>query len=68
VKVVGDVLVNNGVAGICIQFKKTGWSVTTLEHMAQFKTRVRRGCRVGITYCVHQLHDSRESPAATACL
>jgi hypothetical protein len=29
-EVVGDVLVNNGVAGICIQLKMAGWSVTVL--------------------------------------
>jgi hypothetical protein len=32
VEVVGDILVDNGVAGICIQLKKTVWSVTTFEH------------------------------------
>lgn len=38
VEVVSDVLVDNGVAGICTQLKKTSWSVRVPLDMVQFKT------------------------------
>jgi hypothetical protein len=43
VEVVGDVLVDNGVAGICIQLKKAGWSVTVAFGTARLKTSIIRG-------------------------
>lgn len=66
VEVVGDVLVDNGVAGICIQLKKTSWSVRVLRSSSKLAGNV--AASQILTYCVHLLHDSRESPAATACL
>lgn len=57
-EVVGDVVVDDGVAGIC------GRVNLVIEH--SFKFPFGRGSWGVKTYCDHQQHDSRESPAATA--
>lgn len=65
VEVVGDIVVDDCVAGIWIE--RGNRSVSCLRRPRPNLRRGEKSTMKGETYCVHQLRDNTALPAATAC-